>query len=114
MLHKNNRVSTRQGETQPAYVCRKEETVNTGVRVERLHYGMSLIGVCLSVQAHIGHRRHVRFEKIVFDDVQHLLHLTEDQDSMLTERSGGRFCIDYLAFYLVGRWRSCSDTTVNE
>ena len=49
---------------------------------------MALVRIRASVEPHVGHGRHVLLEEIRLDDVQHLLHLTEDEHAVLRECAG--------------------------
>lgn len=86
MFNKDHSVGTGEGEPEPTNVCRQQQAVDTGVRIERLHDSVTLGGVGTAVQTHIGDGRHMWLEQILLDNVQHLLHLTEDKDTMLRHR----------------------------
>lgn len=76
----------------------EQQAVNARVRVERLNYGMTFARISLAVKPHICYGWHVLLEQISFDDVEHLLHLTENENAMLRKRSAGvRNCINQLA-----------------
>lgn len=93
VFDENDRVRSRQRQAQSTNMGRQKQTINAWVRVEGLHDSMSLLRVGTSVQAHVRDRRHVVFEEVGLDDVDHLLHLTEDEHAMLRESTAGRACI---------------------
>ena len=55
MLDENDSVGTRQCQPQSSNVRREEQTINTRIRVERLHDGVALVGVGATVKPHVGH-----------------------------------------------------------
>lgn len=76
----------------------EQQAVDARVGVERLDYGMTFARISLTIKPHICYGRHVLFEQVCFDDVEHLLHLTENEDAMLRKRSARvRNCINQFA-----------------
>lgn len=67
----------------------QKEAINTRISVERLDNCMSFVGIDTSIQPHVGDRGHSLFEEVVLDDVEHELHLTEDEASVLWRCSTG-------------------------
>lgn len=39
--------------------------------------------LCVTIKAHIGYGLHMGLEEIRLDDIEHLLHLAEDQNAVL-------------------------------
>lgn len=83
MLNEYDGIRSRQGQSQATDVGCEKQAVDTGVGVERLDNGMALLRIRTSIQAHVRDRRHVLLEQVGLDDVDHLLHLTEDEDAVL-------------------------------
>ena len=117
MLDENDSVGTRQCQPQSSNVRREEQTIDTRIRVERLHDCVPLARVRTTVETHVRHGRHVRSEEVRLDDVQHLLHLAEDQHAVLREGAPARRRLGVREFALQGvsrrAWRT-ADTAVNE
>ena len=65
---------------------REQEAIDTGIRVEGLDYRMTLVGVSGAVETHVRDRGHVLLEQVRLDDIEHLLHLAEDEHTVLRER----------------------------
>ena len=104
VLHEDDRVRAGEREAEPADMRREQEAVDARVRVERLHDRVSLVRVRRAVETHVRHRRHVLLEQVRLDDVQHLLHLAEDQHPVLRERARARLLrVDELRFARVAR-----------
>ena len=70
---------------------REQEAIDTGIRVEGLDYRMTLVGVSGAVETHVRDRGHVLLEQVRLDNIEHLLHLAEDEHAMLREGARGRF-----------------------
>jgi len=83
VLDKDDSVGTRERETKPTDMRCEQQAVNARVRIEGLDDGVPLRRLGVAVQPHVGHRRHVLPEEVVFDDFDHLLHLAEDEHAML-------------------------------
>lgn len=90
VLHKYHGIRSRKRQSKATNVCREQQTVDAGIRIERLHDGMSFVGLGSTVQAHVRNGRHMLFEEVTFNDIQHLLHLTEDKTTVLGERPASR------------------------
>lgn len=85
MFDEDNSVGTSESETETTDVSRQQQTVDTGIGVERLYSGVSLVGIHRPVEAHVGDFRHQSLEQVRLDDLNHLFHLAEDEDSMTRE-----------------------------
>lgn len=85
MFDENDGIRASQGQTQTTHMGSEKQTIDTRVGVEGLNNGMPFVGIGGTIKSHIGHRWHMLPEEIILNDVDHLLHLTEDQDSMLRE-----------------------------
>lgn len=90
VLDEDDRVRPGERETQPTDVCCQQEAVDTWVRVERLNDRVALLGVRPAVEPHVRHRRHMLLEEVRLDNVEHLLHLAEDEHAMLREGAVAR------------------------
>ena len=78
VFHEDNRIGARERQPKSSNVRREEKTVDTRVRVERLHNGMALVRIRAPIQTHVSNGRHVLLKKHILNDIQHLLHLTEN------------------------------------
>eukprot|EP00961_Rhodomonas_salina_P244099 3298208-Rhodomonas_salina.2 len=83
VLDEDDGVGARQVEPQPPDVRGQEQHVDGRVAVELLLHLEAPRVRRPAVHAQVRHRRHARAEQILFDDVQHHLHLAEDQHSVL-------------------------------
>lgn len=116
VFDEDDRVRPGERETQPTDMCRQQEAVDTRVRVERLHDRVALLGVRPAIEPHVRHRGHVLLEEVRLDDVEHLLHLAEDEHAVLRERAVARLVgVDELRLRRVaGRASRDTDTAVDE
>jgi hypothetical protein len=68
-------------------VSGEKQTIDTWVRVERLDHSMTLAGVSTTIKPHVRDGGHMFVEEVRLDDIEHLLHLAEDQDAVLRKRA---------------------------
>ena len=94
VLDEDDRVRSREIESESSDLRREKKDVDTGVRVEGLDDSVSFGRIRRTIHPHVGDRRHVGSEEVVLDDVEHRLELTEDEDSMLRD-GGEREVVDF-------------------
>ena len=116
VLDKDDCIRPRQRQPKSTNMCGEKQAVDARVRVERLHDRMPLVRVRRAVEAHVRHRGHVLLEEVALDDVEHLLHLAEDQHTVLRERARPSLLgIHQLGLGRVaGRARRKADTAIQE
>lgn len=104
MLHEYDRVGTGECKTETANMSSQQQAVDTWISIEGLNDRVPLARLSSSVEAHIRDGRHMRLEQIGLNDIQHLLHLTKDEDTMVGKgRTGFGYSIDEFALPLVGK-----------
>ena len=83
MLHEDDSIRSRQGQSQATDMGSEKQAVDTWVGVERLDDRVSLVRIRAPIQAHVRDRRHVLLEQVGLDYIDHLLHLAEDENAVL-------------------------------
>jgi hypothetical protein len=84
VLHEDHRVRCLQIEAQSSHSGGEQHAIDRDVVVEACHQLCALIGGHGAVESHVGDGGHVRLEEVLFDNIEHGLHLTEDEHAMLT------------------------------
>jgi hypothetical protein len=88
MLDKDDGISTGQVEAQTTDTCRQQQDIIRRVRVELVDNVLALLGWNTTVQPHKLHTRQQLLKNVVLDHVEHLLHLTEDERTVLRDGFG--------------------------
>lgn len=87
VIHKDDRIRSRQGQSQSSHARREQQDIDARIRVEGLDNIVTFHRLRPTVQPHERYAGHVRDEEVILDDVQHLPGLAKDQDSVLRCRA---------------------------
>lgn len=107
MIHKDDRVRSRQSQAETANARSQEQDVDTGIIVERLHDIMSMHGIGRAVQAHIAHAGHQFDEELGLNNVQHVFRLRKYEDAVIGCGAG-------ISGGVQGIARSTADTAIQK